>query len=170
MTSVFSRVNEVAHLLTRIACAVLGAGIFGVTIAQVFYRYVLNSSLLWAEEVGIYAMVWLTFLGSNLLLKAWGHIGINVLLRKAPQRVRAALVFCVEGAVLLFLLFLAYFGTTTAVFGFSRRSPSMGFSTWWLKLSVPIGAALMLLTLVEQILADVQHWRQGDLSHFDRFT
>lgn len=170
MQAVLTRVNDLANLLTRAACALLGAGIFAVTFAQVFFRYVLNSSLLWAEEVGIYAMVWLTFLGSSLLLRDWGHIGITVLLRKAPHRVRVRLVFCVEAAVLLFLLFLTYYGSTTAVFGFSRRSPSMGFSTWWLKLAIPVGAGLMLLNLVGQIVADLEHWRRGDVGHFDRFA
>ncbi len=170
MASAFKRLNEAANLATRLACALLAAGIFAVTFLQVFFRYVLNSSLLWAEEVGVYAMVWLTFLGSSLLLRDWGHIGINVLLRKAPDRARALLVFCVEAAVFAFLLFLAYYGTTTAIFGFSRRSPSMGFSTWWLKLSVPVGAVLMTLNLIELIAADIRHWRQGDVRHFERFT
>jgi TRAP-type C4-dicarboxylate transport system permease small subunit len=170
MGAVLGRVNDLANLLTRVACALLGAGIFAFTFAQVFFRYVLNSSLLWAEEVGIYAMVWLTFLGSSLLLRDWGHIGITVLLRKASDRVRVGLVFCVEAAVLVFLLFLAYYGTTTAIFGFSRRSPSMGFSTWWLKLSIPVGAVLMTLNLVEWMAADLRAWRRGDVRHFERFT
>jgi len=170
VASAFKQLNEAANLATRLTCAALAAGIFAVTFLQVFFRYVLNSSLLWAEEVGIYAMAWLTFLGSSLLLRDWGHIGINVLLRKAPDRARVVLVFCVEATVLLFLLFLAYYGTTTALFGFSRRSPSMGFSTWWLKLAVPIGAVLMTLNLIELIAADIRHWQQGDMRHFDRFT
>lgn len=168
--TVLRRVNEGANRVTRAACAALGAGIFLVTFLQVCFRYLLNSSLLWAEEVGIYAMVWLTFLGSSLLLREWGHIGITVLLRRASHPVRVALLFAIEALMLLFLVFLAYYGTTTAVFGFSRRSPSMGFSTWWLKLAIPVGAVLMTLNLVEQIVADVIHWRRGDVRHFERFT
>ena len=170
MTEAIRRVNDVANRVTRVACAALGAGIFLVTFVQVFFRYVLNSSLLWAEEVGIYAMVWLTFLGSSLLLREWGHIGITVLLRTVSHRTRVTLLFAIETLMLLFLIFLAYYGTTTAVFGFSRRSPFMGFSTWWLKLAIPVGAVLMLLNLVEQIVADIRHWRAGDVRHFERFA
>ena len=170
MARVLGRVNERANQATRVACAALGAGIFLVTFIQVLFRYVLNSSLLWAEEVGIYAMVWLTFLGSSLLLREWGHIGITVLLRTASHRTRVRLVFGIEALMLLFLVFLVYYGTTTAVFGFSRRSPSMGFSTWWLKLAIPVGAVLMTLNLVEQIVADIRHWRAGDVRHFERFA
>ena len=170
MAGVFGRVNRAANGVTRVACAALGAAIFLITFIQVLFRYVLNSSLLWAEEVGIYAMVWLTFLGSSLLLREWGHIGITVFLRTASHRTRVRLLFGIEALMLLFLVFLAYYGTTTAVFGFSRRSPSMGFSTWWLKLAVPIGAVLMTLNLVELIVTDLRHWRQGDVQHFERFT
>ncbi|NCX29545.1 MAG: TRAP transporter small permease subunit, partial [Rhodobacterales bacterium] len=32
--------------------------------SQVFFRYVLNSSLQWSEEASIWAMIWMVFIGS----------------------------------------------------------------------------------------------------------
>ena len=32
--------------------------------AQVFYRYVLNASLIWSETVSAWCMVWIVFIGA----------------------------------------------------------------------------------------------------------
>ena len=37
--------------------------------ASVFFRYVLNDSLSWSEELAKYAMLWLVFLGSPIALR-----------------------------------------------------------------------------------------------------
>lgn len=170
MGNVLRRINRIADALTRFLCVGLGAVIFLIAFVQVVFRYVLNSSLFWAEEAVIYAMVWLAFLGSSLLLQDWSHIGINALLRVVSPRARAALVFVVHAAMLLFLVFLVYYGTTTALFGFSRRSVTMDISTWWIKLAIPLSAALMGLHLIERLLLDIGHFRRGDLGHFDRYA
>jgi TRAP-type C4-dicarboxylate transport system permease small subunit len=160
----------VAAIVTRLLCAGLTAGIFLVAFAQVVFRYVLNSSLFWAEEAVIYAMVWLAFLGSSLLLQEWGHIGINAVLRAVTPRTRGVLVFAVHGAMLAFLAFLAYYGTTTALFGFSRRSVTMDIPTWWIKLAIPVSAGLMGLQLIERLVVDIGSFRRGDLGHFDQYA
>src|SRR5436309_8428292 len=92
MEKLIRRINRVLSLLTRLLCAALTAGIFLVVFAQVVFRYVFNSSLFWAEEAAIYAMVCLAFLGSSVLLEDWSHIGINAVLRAVPPRTRAVLV------------------------------------------------------------------------------
>jgi TRAP-type C4-dicarboxylate transport system permease small subunit len=162
--------NRVATIGTRLVCAGLVAGIFLIAFAQVVCRYVLNSSLFWAEEAVIYAMVWLAFLGSSLLLEDWGHIGINALLRAVTPRVRVVLVFGIHAAMLVFLAFLVFYGTTTALFGFSRRSVTMDIPTWWIKLAIPVSAGLMGLHLMERLLADLGHFRRGELGHFSRYA
>ncbi|HSF02527.1 MAG TPA: TRAP transporter small permease [Solirubrobacterales bacterium] len=170
MESVLRRINGVAAIATRLCCAGLVAGIFLVAFAQVVFRYGLNSSLFWAEEAVIYAMVWLAFLGSSLLLEDWGHIGINALLRAVSPRARGVLVLVVHAAMLVFLAFLVYYGTTTALFGFSRRSVTMDIPTWWIKLAIPVSAGLMGLHLIERLLADLGHFRRGELGHFGRYA
>lgn len=45
--------------------------------AEVFYRYVLASSLFWVEEGAMIAFIWITFLGAAVAMKAGRHIRID---------------------------------------------------------------------------------------------
>ena len=50
----------------------LCAGRAGIMCGQVFFRYVLNSSLQWSEEASIWAMVWMVFVGSVVVMRELG--------------------------------------------------------------------------------------------------
>jgi TRAP-type C4-dicarboxylate transport system permease small subunit len=49
-------------------------------------------------------------------------------------------------------------------------SPSMGFSTRWVKLSIAVGAILMTLFTLSEIARDLVALRRGDRKHFDRLA
>lgn len=47
--------------------------------AEVFFRYVLASSLLWVEEAAMICFIWITFLGAAVAAKAQRHIKIETI-------------------------------------------------------------------------------------------
>jgi len=55
-------------------------------IAQVLFRYVLNISINWTEELARAVFVWLAFLGSAVALFRQEHICIDFLLKRLPGR------------------------------------------------------------------------------------
>jgi TRAP-type transport system small permease protein len=80
---------------------VLLAGMASVVFANVTMRYVTGGSLVWAEEVARYAMVWLTFLGAGPVLRMGGHIAIenlqDALPQAAAQWIRAGVALVIAG-------------------------------------------------------------------------
>src|SRR6185503_3281231 len=46
---------------------------------QVFFRYVLNESLFWAEELIRYGLVWSVLIGSAVVAHDRGHVRIDML-------------------------------------------------------------------------------------------
>ena len=58
--------------VTLVEQAIIGglmAAIAILTLAQVFWRYVLEQPLQWSEEVARYCFVWVTFLGAATLMR-----------------------------------------------------------------------------------------------------
>jgi TRAP-type C4-dicarboxylate transport system permease small subunit len=47
---------------------------------QVFGRYVLDKAPAWSEELARYLMVWITMLGSAVVMRENGHIGVTFVL------------------------------------------------------------------------------------------
>ena len=137
-----------------------------VMLAQVFFRYVLNSSLQWSEELAVWGMVWMVFVGSVLLVRRSEHISITTLVRLAPLRVRPYLVVFNKAAGLVFLVIVGYYGFE--VFGgtFHAKSPSIGLSTRWIKLAIPVGAVLMAVVAVHAIADDLRRLANRDFASF----
>ena len=52
--------------------------------AGVFFRYVLNDSLSWSEELAKYAMLWLVFLGAPIALRLGVHPNIEIIISRFP--------------------------------------------------------------------------------------
>ena len=153
--------------------AVARAAVLGLTLlvllvmlAQVFFRYVLNSSLQWSEELAVWGMVWMVFVGSVLLVRRSEHISITTLVRNAPPAVRPFLVIFNKAAGLLFLVIVGYYGIE--VFGgtFHARSPSIGLSTRWIKLAIPTGAVLMAVVAAYALADDVRRLVRRDFESF----
>ena len=150
--------------------AVLGLALLVllVMLAQVFFRYVLNSSLQWSEELAVWGMVWMVFVGSVLLVRRSEHISITTLVRLAPLRVRPYLVIFNRAAGLVFLAIIGWYGFE--VFGgtFHAKSPSIGLSTRWIKLAIPVGAVLMAVVAVHAIADDLRRLANRDFASFGK--
>lgn len=152
----------------RAACHVLVAAIACVMMAQVFFRYVINSSLQWAEELSIYALIWLVFIGSVTLVRGWRHITITAFVNMLPSRARAWSFVAAKLLSLVFILVLVYFGFQLVSLPVHASSPSMGFSTRWVKVSIAIGAVLMALFTINEIVRDLAALRRRDQEYFGR--
>lgn len=61
----------------------------GLNFANVVDRYVLGSSILGADEVQIYIMVWMTFLGAVIVAWRDQHLRMDVIAKRLPARFRA---------------------------------------------------------------------------------
>lgn len=93
--------NAVTTLGMWIASALLG--LMGILVAtQVFFRYVLNNSLAWAEDLSLMMLVLSTFLIVPYAYRWSLHVGIDVLVEMLPSRVRFGF-FLVSGTIILVL-------------------------------------------------------------------
>lgn len=88
--------------------------LFGATIlvvaAQVLFRYVVNESLAWTEEVSRYLFVWMTFLGAALALRDATHIRIDLFVDRLPKPVARTLGALNQALILAFLLLVVVLG------------------------------------------------------------
>ena len=136
--------------------SLLGLGILmiGVVAAQVFFRYVLNHSLFWSEELARYILVWLTFLGASVAYRRGTHPRIDLFAsRFGPHGARAIHV----GAHLVAMAFfsvLVIYGAQFAYFVRLQISPALQIPKWIVMLVLPISGMVMILHAVAAIVSD----------------
>lgn len=117
-------------------------------VLNVFCRYVLNFSLVWAEEVSQYLMVWVAFLGAGLALRQGRHVAVELLQEQLPAGAKRGLRWGLVLAMLAFLVGTTVLGAMFAWFARDMETPVLNISMAIPYSAVPIGSALLAIHLV----------------------
>jgi TRAP-type transport system small permease protein len=127
-----------------------------VIFANVVLRYVSGSSIVWAEEVARYAMVWLTFLGMGLVFRIGGHIAIENL----QDAISARFSQWLRGAILLAIVLLGFGMVQMGLVYMGRSQFQMTASTQipfsYIYAAVPVGGALLVWSAIATGLSYVK--------------
>lgn len=112
---------------------------------QVLFRYFLNLSIDWADEVGRLTFVWSAFLGVPHGVKIGAHVGIDVVARVLPPA-PLAWVFracCVACAALMGIV--AWQSVVIARETWDQLMPVLDFSTGWFYVAIAVCGAHSLI-------------------------
>ena len=122
--------------------------------AQIVMRYVFSNSLSWSEELSRYLFLWITWVGSSYGVKKKSHVAITVLEKKMPGAGKVVLTVIISLIWLCFALFLSIkgFELFNKIAEMDVRSPSMQMPMKFAYASVPVGATLMTLRLIQNFI------------------
>lgn len=116
------------HFLDR-GVAWLIAGVMAVMVVvvsvQVGYRYGLNGSFDWADEVARLAFVWTVFLAIPLGLKQGAHIGIEFIVQRLPLAMREWLFRAMCGLAVVLMLVVAWQAAILVVQQWDEELPTI---------------------------------------------
>lgn len=146
-----SLLAAIASAVARILLMAIAAMLF----VQVILRYGFSSSLPWPEEASRYMMIWVVMLAGSLLVKDEQLVRVDffdALWPKGWLKYRNALFRLLLVAL---LAMLAWKGMENALFGMRRQSVTIGISFFWIYLSVPVGAGLMMLQMFALAIKEV---------------
>ena len=130
---------------------------------------VLNSSLQWSEEASIWAMIWMVFIGSVVVVRRWEHIYIPTVVKLLPIKIRSLVIVFTKILVLIFLCVLCWYGWGIVTGHSNAFSHNIGVSTAWAKASVPIGCAMMVVITLGAIAEDLEAIFKKDWSRFEEY-
>ena len=167
--TILDRVLGALDALARGVAMALATAIILILAAQIVFRYVFNSSIVWSEEVATWCLVWLVFIGAAAIMQRWEHVQITILIRRLRLGLRPGVIIFAKLATGVAVALLAYYGLQWVLGPVHIRSQTSGISTRWIKLAVPIGAGLMTLFAFRAALEDIRHWRRGDLEYFGKY-
>lgn len=128
-------------------------GIVTVVGVQVFGRYVLNDTPIWAESTALVLILYVTMLGAAVGVRDAGHIGLESLLVLVPDALRLKLEIVIHLLVGTFGLIMAWNGAVLAESVMGYKIPTLGFSEGINHLPLVIAGILIALFSLEHILA-----------------
>ncbi len=146
-----------------LACALV-AVIAGCVALQVFSRYVLNTGLVWTEDVAMFAMTWAVYFGAAMAVHEKFHVRMMAAVMVLPYRVAWAVTFLADLIWAAFLVFMMIHGWEYLELLWRQQSiiASLNMDSKWFQTIIVLGNGLMLFRLVEAYL----HWWRGDRAGF----
>lgn len=168
---VLSVVNYAQLSALRWGAMLMVVAVAGIVSAGVFFRYVLNDSLSWSEELAKYAMLWLVFLGAPIALRLGIHPNIEIVITKFPSFATRLVLAFVHLGVCVFCAYLAMKSHDFAWNGRTQVAISVGdVSMYYFFVSIPIGMASMALVSLQQFLEDISSLFSGKPGDSDAFV
>jgi tripartite ATP-independent transporter DctM subunit len=128
------------------------AVITGLVALQVLFRYVVNYTLPWSEELSRYLFLWGSLLGAVVALGRGAHLGVDSLVRRVPSGIRDLVARIVAVLVVAFALVLGWQGMILLPSTVSQHSPTLGLSMVWVFAAVPVTAGLLLVLQLRGLL------------------
>lgn len=148
----------------RLLAGLCMALIVGIMIAQVFYRYVLGESLIWAEELCRYLLIWQTFLVLGLAYSRGEFVSLDFLPTALSARGKWVLRAVMAVPIVVFLGLMAWYGYDFAS-RFDRQTipaldfiwtaltgEALGLSIRYVYVSVTVGTLLMALHVIADLV------------------
>jgi len=128
-------------------------GIVGVVATQVFGRYVLNDTPVWAESTALVLVLYVTLLGAAVGVRDAGHIGMESLLVLVPERIRNRMELLIHALVATFGAIMSWNGAILAASVAPYKIPTLGISEAFNQAPLVISGALNVLFSIEHIIA-----------------
>lgn len=133
-----------------------------ITFLQVIFRYVFNNSIFWAEEVVLYAIICMSFVGASMGVRHGAHISVDIL--KSMIGASKTRWFHIVSALLgiLFSVALAYYGGKLFLITLSRGqlSPALRIPVAWVYLPISIAGVMLVFRYLWIIRCS---WKQEDI-------
>jgi TRAP-type C4-dicarboxylate transport system permease small subunit len=158
--------------LPKLAIAALLLLAIGNLLVGVFLRYVVveitdyfdwpTVNFFWVEELGEFALAWLTLIGAAVGIAERSHFALTVLTHRLPaaaQRIVHRLNYLLIAA---FGVFAAYQGWRLCVLNSTLTSPGLEINLAWLYFSAVVGGILIALYAIAAVFGPA---RPGEAGH-----
>lgn len=112
---------------------------------QVFFRYVLNQSLFWSEELARFILVWLTFFGASVAYYRQANPGVDFLYAKMSPSIRKASTVLIHLVSIVLFCVMIFYGCQFAYFVRLQISPALQLPKWMIFSIIPMSGLVFLL-------------------------
>ncbi|KEJ93016.1 TRAP transporter small permease [Synergistes jonesii] len=141
---------------------VLLVAISAVMLAQIFARYVFNSSMSWPEEFCRYCYVWSVFISLGYTIRRGSMLRVGIVMDMLPAAISNSVKILCDAVMLA--LFAVFFRHSLLVVDNIKNvtgeiSSAMQIPMWIMYMCAVIGFALAAVRTVQSLVNGVRHFK-----------
>ena len=129
---------------------------------QVASRYILNLSLAWTEELSMYCLIWVCYIGAAAAVRERKHLRIGLLFGGCKPKTKKIVDIIVNIVSCGFCLFI-FIGTKDMlilILQGTQVSAGSGLPKWVPNLGLPIAFGLMVIRFIQDTLLLAREYKE----------
>lgn len=151
MHNIMHRIDTTVRVVVSTMIAVFTV----VILVSIFFRYVLNNSLVWSEQVCRYLYVWMVMLGMPVVYRVKGNVAFDLLYNRFSKRTKRLFHVITDLLIACFAGFLALQGLKYTLLKGATIITGINIPQGYLYVSQPIGGVIMILFVIEHIISEI---------------
>jgi TRAP-type C4-dicarboxylate transport system permease small subunit len=151
--------KKITGVVSKILEYIVGAFflvIAATALSQVFARYLLRHSLVWAHELDIFLMIWAVWLSAAIGIHRKAHLRITLVSERLSVKTQRVLLVFIDLFTLLFLLIIGIKGVGVIQSLEGMDLISMPIPRGVVFAAAPVGAGLMILLFIPIVVGDIR--------------
>jgi len=160
---ILRKISFWADKFSFIVTCLLTAGMFGITVANVFLRYFFSINILWAYDVLRVLFVGFAFFAASMVSYRRTHAKFEFFYAKLPPKGKYAVNVFENVATTALYGTVVYYGTKLCISVSNQKLPASGISATFLY-------ALMLLAMVIMCVHAITHIVEDTVAAFGKKT
>lgn len=146
LRAAYTKVVEAGCVTTLVVILIVG-------IAQVFFRYVVGSSLTWSEEFLRYATIWMVMAGAGLAYSRGEMIGLDFIAALLPRSARIAVEIFVGIVGMALFAVVAWYGVSLSLRMSASMATALDIPMIYINISIPVGSVILLFHILLKTLS-----------------
>lgn len=147
-------IRRILDNIEEIIGAALFIAMFAILVAQIVFRQIFNSPLVWSEELAILLFVYVGMLGVSIGIKYRQHVFIDFLYNKfSGKGLKIANTF-IQTIVFIALVAMIQIGYKLFLRKKMFQLIALKISAGWMYVALPLIATLMLIRFIQVLRED----------------
>lgn len=121
----------------------------------VFYRYVLNDSIYWSNEVARYLLAYIVFLGSTIAHKNGVHIRVDTIFSYISQKKRWIVEFFITLSFIFFWIVVLVGSIKLMPLFLMQTTATLQIPFAYVFFVVPLASIIWIVYLVDDLLREI---------------
>lgn len=146
---VIKKFLDLSETALSVVCVLSFAAMFVLGIATVVFRFIIESSLAFPDELIRYLFIWMISLGSAVALRRNLHAAIGMVVSHLPLALHRTAVVSATLLGMVFFVLILINGLRLTLRVQPQISPALEISMAWVYGAIPVGMAFLILYSLE---------------------
>lgn len=144
--------------LTMVVRGIIGialVALFAVCFGTIVGRLCFKASMGWSQDVIRLCFTYIIYLGAAYCVREKAHLNIDFIIGMMNPMVRKVIEFIINVVLLVFFVFIVYFGMQFVATGGTQKSPYLMIPMTYYYYGIPVSGVLMFFYMLEQIVEQI---------------